>query len=109
MMTNQSEFVRPVPLDRVYRILNIGPTVIVSGKTENDFDAMAAAWNTALDLDPAVVITLDEPLHEAHRERTTALSLDPDPLNRAELLSFRLEERRTRKDRPERHPLPEGR
>ena len=41
MMTNQSEFVRPVPLDRVYRILNIGPTVIVSGKTENDFDAMA--------------------------------------------------------------------
>ena len=46
------------------------------GKTENDFDAMAAAWNT-LDLDPAVVITLDEPLHEAHRERTTALSLDP--------------------------------
>lgn len=61
MMTNQSEFVRPVPLDRVYRILNIGPTVIVSGKTENDFDAMAAAWNTALDLDPAkVVVILDK-------------------------------------------------
>lgn len=61
MMTNQSEFVRPVPLDRVYRILNIGPTVIVSGKTENDFDAMAAAWNTALDLDPAkAVVILDK-------------------------------------------------
>lgn len=60
-IANQREFVRPVPLDRAYRLLNIGPTVIVSGKTDNDYDAMAAAWATALDLDPSkAVVVLDK-------------------------------------------------
>lgn len=66
-VVNPAEFVRPVPLDRAYRLLNIGPTVIVSGKHEGDFDAMAAAWSSALDLDPTKGIVV---LDKSHYTRT---------------------------------------
>jgi flavin reductase (DIM6/NTAB) family NADH-FMN oxidoreductase RutF len=50
---------RPVPLARAYRLLNHGPTVLVSTRHDGRDNVMAAAWNMPLDFDPpkvAVVI-----------------------------------------------------
>ncbi len=51
--------IRSVPLDRAYRLLNHGPTVLVSSAHQGRRNVMAAAWNMPLDFDPpkvAVVI-----------------------------------------------------
>ncbi|HYD33425.1 MAG TPA: flavin reductase family protein [Methylophilaceae bacterium] len=48
-----------VSLQQAYRLLNHGPTVLVSTAHEGKRNVMAAAWNMALDFDPpkiAVVI-----------------------------------------------------
>ncbi|HZV62608.1 MAG TPA: flavin reductase family protein [Methylophilaceae bacterium] len=48
-----------VPLNQAYRLLNHGPTVLVSTAYGEQRNVMAAAWNMALDFDPpkiAVVI-----------------------------------------------------
>lgn len=50
---------RPVPLPQCYRLLNHGPTVLVTSADGARRNVMAAAWNMALDFDPpkmAVVI-----------------------------------------------------
>lgn len=50
---------RPVPLDKAYRLLNHGPTVLVSSAHGGRRNVMAAAWSMPLDFDPpklAVVI-----------------------------------------------------
>ncbi len=50
---------RPVPLPQAYRLLNHGPTVLVSAAHEGRRNLMAAAWAMPLDFDPpkvAVVI-----------------------------------------------------
>ena len=44
---------KPVDLDRAYRIFNIGATTLVSAAHEGKADVMAAAWASALDLSPA--------------------------------------------------------
>jgi len=60
-----------VPLPKAYRLLNHGPTVLVSSAHGGRRNVMAAAWNMALDFDPpkvAVVIdksTLTRELVEA--------------------------------------------
>ena len=49
----------PVDLSKAYRLLNHGPTVLVSTAHGNQRNVMAAAWNMALDFEPpkiAVVI-----------------------------------------------------
>ena len=42
----------PVPLDKAYRLLNHGPTVLVSASHAGEDNAMAAAWACALDFAP---------------------------------------------------------
>lgn len=67
-------FRQPVPLDKCYRLLNHGPTVLVSSAHGERRNVMAAAWNMALDFQPpkvAVVIdksTLTRELVEASGE-----------------------------------------
>lgn len=47
--------IRPVPLDKSYRLLNHGPTVMVSAKDDKIENVMSASWVCALDIFPAKV------------------------------------------------------
>ena len=42
----------PVPLEKAYRLLNHGPTVLISASHQGQHNAMAAAWVGALDFNP---------------------------------------------------------
>lgn len=51
----------PVPLDRVTRLLNHGPTVLVTAAHGGRRNVMAAAWNMPLDFTPPkVAVVLDK-------------------------------------------------
>ncbi|PIF92388.1 flavin reductase (DIM6/NTAB) family NADH-FMN oxidoreductase RutF [Acidovorax sp. 62] len=51
----------PVPLDKAYRLLNHGPTVLVSAAHAGQRNVMAAAWACALDFaPPKVTVVLDK-------------------------------------------------
>jgi flavin reductase (DIM6/NTAB) family NADH-FMN oxidoreductase RutF len=45
-------YLRPVALAKAYRLLNHGPTVLVSARHDGVDNVMAAAWACALDFDP---------------------------------------------------------
>ena len=68
-----------VPLDRAYRLINHGPTVLVSAAHGGQVNVMAAAWNMGLDFTPpkvAVVIdrnTFTRGLIEASGEFTISV------------------------------------
>ncbi|MBV8249972.1 MAG: flavin reductase, partial [Comamonas sp.] len=50
-----------VALDKSYRLLNHGPTVIVSARHGDERNAMSAAWACALDFaPPKVTVVLDK-------------------------------------------------
>ena len=52
---------QPVPLDRCTRLLNHGPTVLVSAEHEGRRNVMAAAWSMPLDFTPPKVsVVLDK-------------------------------------------------
>jgi len=52
---------QPVPLDRCTRLLNHGPTVLVSAEAGGRRNVMAAAWSMPLDFDPPkVAVVLDK-------------------------------------------------
>ncbi len=52
---------RPVPLDRATRLLNHGPTVLVSAAHGGRSNVMAAAWNMALDfMPPKAAVVIDK-------------------------------------------------
>ena len=52
---------RPVPLNKAYRLLNHGPTVLVSAAHGGQRNIMAAAWAMPLDFDPPkVAVVLDK-------------------------------------------------
>ncbi|MQA55007.1 flavin reductase family protein [Pseudomonas piscis] len=54
-------FRRSVPLDKAYRLLNHGPTVLVSAAHEGQRNIMAAAWAMPLDFQPPkVAVVLDK-------------------------------------------------
>lgn len=54
-------FRRPVPLDKAYRLLNHGPTVLVSAEHGGRRNVMAAAWAMPLDFaPPKVAVVLDK-------------------------------------------------
>ena len=58
-MTNS--YLKAVPLEKAYRLINHGPTVLVSAQDEHHTDVMAAAWACALEFQPAkVTIVLDK-------------------------------------------------
>ena len=51
----------PVPLEKAYRLLNHGPTVLVSSQDDKSTYVMAAAWACALEFSPAkVTVVLDK-------------------------------------------------
>lgn len=51
----------PVPLNKAYRLLNHGPTVLVSAAYGGQPNVMAAAWACALDFSPPkVTVVLDK-------------------------------------------------
>jgi flavin reductase (DIM6/NTAB) family NADH-FMN oxidoreductase RutF len=51
----------PVPLDKAYRLINHGPTVLVSAAHGGARNVMAAAWACALDfVPPKVTVVLDK-------------------------------------------------
>ena len=66
--------VQPVPLAQAYRLINHGPTVLVSTAHAGRLNVMAAAWNMPLDFNPpkvAVVVdrtTLTRELIESSGE-----------------------------------------
>ncbi len=50
-----------VPLDKAYRLLNHGPTVLVSSAHNGVGNVMAAAWSMPLDFDPPkVTVVIDK-------------------------------------------------
>ena len=54
-------FLQPVPLEKAYRLINHGPTVLVSAQDQHATDVMAAAWACALEFQPAkVTVVLDK-------------------------------------------------
>jgi len=51
----------PVDLPKSYRLLNHGPTVLVTSAHAGRRNVMAAAWNTGLDFNPArVLVVIDK-------------------------------------------------
>ena len=53
--------IQPVPLDKAYRLLNHGPTVLVSAHHAGVDNVMAAAWACALDFaPPKLTVVLDK-------------------------------------------------
>jgi len=53
--------IQPVPLDKAYRLLNHGPTVLVSSTHGGVDNVMAAAWACALDFaPPKLTVVLDK-------------------------------------------------
>jgi flavin reductase (DIM6/NTAB) family NADH-FMN oxidoreductase RutF len=56
-----NDHIAPVPLDKAYRLLNHGPTVLVSARYKGVDDVMAAAWACALDFaPPKLTVVLDK-------------------------------------------------
>ena len=56
-----NEHILPVELEKAYRLLNHGPTVLVSAGHAGVDDVMAAAWSCALDFSPPkVTVVLDK-------------------------------------------------
>lgn len=52
---------RDVPLPQAYRLLNHGPTVLVSAAHQGRINVMAAAWAMPLDFDPPkVTVVIDK-------------------------------------------------
>ncbi|WP_180063097.1 flavin reductase family protein [Acinetobacter sp. YH16042] len=53
--------IHPVPLEKSYRLLNHGPTVLVSAQDQTHTGVMTAAWACALEFNPAkVTVVLDK-------------------------------------------------
>ena len=51
-------YFQSVPLEKAYRLLNHGPTVLVSAQHAGECNVMAAAWACALDFSPPKVLSL---------------------------------------------------
>lgn len=55
------QHIAPVELDKAYRLLNHGPTVLVSARHNSVANVMAAAWACALDFSPPkLTVVLDK-------------------------------------------------
>jgi flavin reductase (DIM6/NTAB) family NADH-FMN oxidoreductase RutF len=60
-MTAATDSPQPVELDKSYRLLNHGPTVLVSATHGGRRNTMAAAWNMPLDFTPPkVAVVIDK-------------------------------------------------
>nr|WP_237491245.1 flavin reductase family protein [Malikia spinosa] len=61
-ISTMPEHFTPVPLDKCYRLMNHGPTVLVSARYDGVDNVMAAAWSGVLDYGdaPKVTVVLDK-------------------------------------------------
>lgn len=56
-----NQHLAPVPLEKAYRLLNHGPTILVSARHGGVDNVMAAAWACALDIaPPKLTVVLDK-------------------------------------------------
>jgi flavin reductase (DIM6/NTAB) family NADH-FMN oxidoreductase RutF len=106
--------IRPVELEKAYRLLNHGPTVLVSSSHKGTHNVMSAAWSCALDFDPPkVTVVIDKitrtrglveksgyfalqvpnlgQLELTHQVGTQSLMFTPDKLDQAGVELFRIE------------------
>ena len=61
MMNTMDKHIAPVALEKAYRLLNHGPTVLVSARHAGQQNVMAAAWACALDFSPPkLTVVLDK-------------------------------------------------
>ena len=109
-----NQHIAPVPLEKAYRLLTHGPTVLVSSRHDGVDNVMAAAWSCALDFAPPKVtividkITATRALVEAsgmfvlqvptvaqlqltEQLGTTSLATEPDKLQRAQAELFHID------------------
>ena len=114
MSQQMSEHILPVPLDKAYRLLNHGPTVLVSASHGGVDNVMAAAWACALDFaPPRLTVVLDKStrtralvegsgsfviqlptvrqLRLTHEVGNRSLSAEPDKLAQAGVVLTRME------------------
>lgn len=56
-------YMKPVEVDKVYRLFNIGATGLVAAEFEGDVDVMPASWVCALDLTPCKVTAVIDKTH----------------------------------------------
>jgi flavin reductase (DIM6/NTAB) family NADH-FMN oxidoreductase RutF len=64
MLINRPSYVAPVELAKSYRLINHGPTVLVSSAHHGVQNVMAAAWNMGLDFSPAkICVVVDKATH----------------------------------------------
>lgn len=61
------ENIVPVPLEKAYRLMNVGATVLVSAHTNGDEDVMPAAWSMPLDFAPFKVGVVIDSSHYTRR------------------------------------------
>jgi flavin reductase (DIM6/NTAB) family NADH-FMN oxidoreductase RutF len=60
-MSFRTDHFSAVPLDKAYRLLNHGPTVLVSSVHDGQHNVMAAAWSCPLDFaPPKVTVVIDK-------------------------------------------------
>ncbi len=65
-----NEHVAGVPLEKAYRLLNHGPTVLVSARHAGQDNVLAAAWSCALDFKPPkLTVVLDKTARPANWSR----------------------------------------
>ncbi|MFL9924070.1 flavin reductase family protein [Herbaspirillum lusitanum] len=106
--------IAPVELEKAYRLLNHGPTVLVSASHGGVDNVMAAAWACALDFSPSrLTVVLDKmtrtralieqsarfviqiptarQVQLTHALGTTSLLEDPDKLQKSGAELFRIE------------------
>ncbi len=58
---NLHPHILPVPLEKAYRLLNHGPTVLVSAQDQTHTGVMTAAWACPVEFKPAKVsVVLDK-------------------------------------------------
>ncbi len=104
----------PVPLDKAYRLINHGPTVLVSARHQGVDDVMTAAWACALDFaPPRLTVVVDKSsytrtllegsgrfvvqvptvaqLAQTYAVGTRSLAIDPDKLAHTGVTCFALD------------------
>ena len=62
-MEKENKYILPVAAEKVYRLLNIGATTVVTAKYDGKADAMAAAWACNVDLAPSKVSVVIDKSH----------------------------------------------
>ncbi len=59
----ENKYILPVAAEKVYRLLNIGATTVVTAKHDGKADAMAAAWACNVDLAPSKISVVIDKSH----------------------------------------------